>query len=165
MTVLSIYQTLRTRWRGVRRFVRKFAIWAVAASVVYLAWWILDGANLHAIWSQPGHHGSFWLAVDTVVAVTVSWAPLVADYTQTHGTAWRTFRQVGAEELDFAWEADAAWGGCWVARVGGFRKALRGPAGVDRNASRSALVAEVNSSPSARAELARALSRGEGCVA
>jgi putative hydroxymethylpyrimidine transporter CytX len=66
----------------VRRFVRKFAIWAVAASIVYLAWWIIDGANLHAIWAQHGHHGSFWLAVDTVVAVTVSWAPLVADYTR-----------------------------------------------------------------------------------
>jgi nucleobase:cation symporter-1, NCS1 family len=67
----------------VRRFVRKFAIWAVAASVVYLAWWILDGANLGNLWSQPGgHHGSFWLAVDTVIAVTVSWAPLVADYTR-----------------------------------------------------------------------------------
>ncbi len=67
----------------VRRFVRKFAIWAVAASVVYLAWWILDGADLGQLWSHPGnHHGSFWLAVDTVVAVTVSWAPLVADYTR-----------------------------------------------------------------------------------
>jgi NCS1 family nucleobase:cation symporter-1 len=67
----------------VRRFVRKFAIWAVAASVAYLAWWILDGADLGALWSSPGeHHGSFWLAVDTVVAVTVSWAPLVADYTR-----------------------------------------------------------------------------------
>jgi NCS1 family nucleobase:cation symporter-1 len=66
----------------VRRFVRKFAIWAVLASVIYLAWWILDGANLGEIWSQGGHKGSFWLAVDTVVAVTVSWAPLVADYTR-----------------------------------------------------------------------------------
>jgi nucleobase:cation symporter-1, NCS1 family len=67
----------------VRRFVRKFAIWAVAASVVYLAWWILDGASLGNLWSHQGeHHGSFWLAVDTVVAVTVSWAPLVADYTR-----------------------------------------------------------------------------------
>jgi putative hydroxymethylpyrimidine transporter CytX len=65
----------------VRRFVRKFAIWAVAASVVYLAWWILDGANLGNLWSQGGaHKGSFWLGVDTVIAVTVSWAPLVADY-------------------------------------------------------------------------------------
>jgi nucleobase:cation symporter-1, NCS1 family len=67
----------------VRRFVRKFAIWAVAASVAYLAWWILEGADLGALWSHPGeHHGSFWIAVDTVVAVTVSWAPLVADYTR-----------------------------------------------------------------------------------
>jgi putative hydroxymethylpyrimidine transporter CytX len=66
----------------VRRFVRKFAIWAVIASVLYLAWWIVDGADFHALWSEGGHHGSFWLAVDTVVAVTVSWAPLVADYTR-----------------------------------------------------------------------------------
>ena len=67
----------------VRRFVRKFAIWAVAASIVYLAWWIVDGANVSGLWSHSGtHHGSFWLAVDTVVAVTVSWAPLVADYTR-----------------------------------------------------------------------------------
>jgi putative hydroxymethylpyrimidine transporter CytX len=66
----------------VRRFVRKFAIWAVAASVVYLAWWIVDGAHVGQMWNEGGHHGSFWIAVDTIVAVTVSWAPLVADYTR-----------------------------------------------------------------------------------
>jgi putative hydroxymethylpyrimidine transporter CytX len=67
----------------VRRFVRKFAIWAVAASVAYLAWWIVDGAHLGSLWSHGGaHRGSFWLAVDTVIAVTVSWAPLVADYSR-----------------------------------------------------------------------------------
>jgi putative hydroxymethylpyrimidine transporter CytX len=66
----------------VRRFVRKFAIWAVAASVVYLAWWIVDGAQVGRMWNEGGHHGSFWIAVDTIVAVTVSWAPLVADYTR-----------------------------------------------------------------------------------
>jgi putative hydroxymethylpyrimidine transporter CytX len=67
----------------VRRFVRKFAIWAVIASVVYLGWWILDGADLGSLWSDGGEHGgSFWLAVDIVIAVTVSWAPLVADYTR-----------------------------------------------------------------------------------
>jgi nucleobase:cation symporter-1, NCS1 family len=66
----------------VRRFVKKFAIWAVLASVAYLGWWILDGANLGEMWSEGGHHGSFWIAVDTVVAVTVSWTPLVADYTR-----------------------------------------------------------------------------------
>jgi putative hydroxymethylpyrimidine transporter CytX len=66
----------------VRKFVRKFAIWAVLASVIYLAWWIVDGADVGRIWTESGHKGSFWLAVDTVVAVTVSWAPLVADYTR-----------------------------------------------------------------------------------
>src|SRR6184192_1244747 len=66
----------------VRRFVRKFAIWAVLASVVYLAWWIVDAAHLGRMWTEGGHTGSFWVAVDTVVAVTVSWAPLVADYTR-----------------------------------------------------------------------------------
>ena len=66
----------------VRRFVRKFAIWAVLASIAYLAWWIVDGANLGAMWSEGGHEGSFWIAVDTVIAVTVSWAPLAADYTR-----------------------------------------------------------------------------------
>jgi putative hydroxymethylpyrimidine transporter CytX len=66
----------------VRRYVRKLAVWAVAASLVYLTWWILDGAAGTDVWSSKGHHGSFWAAVDIVIAVTISWAPLVADYTR-----------------------------------------------------------------------------------
>jgi len=43
----------------------------------------VHGAHVGRLWAHGGtHHGSFWLAVDTVVAVTVSWAPLVADYTR-----------------------------------------------------------------------------------
>ena len=79
----------------VRRFVRKFAIWAVLASVIYLAWWIVDGAHVQRIWSEGGHKGSFWLAVDTVVAVTVSWAPLVADYTRFSRNRRSAFFGVG----------------------------------------------------------------------
>jgi NCS1 family nucleobase:cation symporter-1 len=66
----------------VRRYIRKVAIWAVAASIIYLTWWILDGSGGHHVWSGKGHHGSFWAAVDIVIAVTVSWAPLAADYTR-----------------------------------------------------------------------------------
>jgi NCS1 family nucleobase:cation symporter-1 len=66
----------------VRRYVRKVAIWAVVASILYLTWWILDGAQGRSVWSSAGHHGSFWVATDIVIAVTVSWAPLVADYTR-----------------------------------------------------------------------------------
>src|SRR5947199_1761142 len=66
----------------VRRFVRKFAIWAVGASIVYLAIWIVRHASLHHLWHAHGHGGSFWLGVDLVIALTVSWVPLVADYTR-----------------------------------------------------------------------------------
>jgi len=67
----------------------------VLASVIYLAWWIVDGAHVQRIWSEGGHKGSFWLAVDTVVAVTVSWAPLVADYTRFSRNRRSAFFGVG----------------------------------------------------------------------
>jgi NCS1 family nucleobase:cation symporter-1 len=67
----------------VRRWVRRFAIWVVLASLVYLTWWALDGADLHALWTKPGQGGlSFWQGVDLVVAMPASWLPLAADYTR-----------------------------------------------------------------------------------
>jgi len=67
----------------VRRFVRKFAIWAVAASIAYLLWWIPAHGNLHHLWANgSGHAGSFFVAVDLIIALSVSWIPLVADYTR-----------------------------------------------------------------------------------
>ncbi len=79
----------------VRRYVRKVAVWAVAASLVYLAWWVLDGARGRSLWSEEGHQGSFWVAVDIVIAVTVSWAPLVADYTRFTRSRKSAFFGVG----------------------------------------------------------------------
>jgi hypothetical protein len=67
----------------VRRFVRKFAIWAVAASIAYLAWWIPAHSDLHGLWSTSGNHdGSFFAGMDLIIALSVSWIPLVADYTR-----------------------------------------------------------------------------------
>ena len=67
----------------VRRILRKYAIWVVLASLVYLTWWALRGADVGALWSAPGEGGfSTWVGIDLVVALTVSWIPLVADYTR-----------------------------------------------------------------------------------
>jgi nucleobase:cation symporter-1, NCS1 family len=67
----------------VRRFVRRVAVWAVPLAVVYLTWWALDGTDLGALWDAPGTGGlSVWQGADIVVAITVSWIPLAADYTR-----------------------------------------------------------------------------------
>ncbi len=67
----------------VRRVIRKFAVWLVLASLIYLTWWTLRNADLGALWDQPGD-GSlpFVIGVDIVIAITVSWIPLAPDYTR-----------------------------------------------------------------------------------
>jgi nucleobase:cation symporter-1, NCS1 family len=67
----------------VRKWVRRFALWVVLGSLGYLTWWTLDGAQLGALWSQPGKGGlTFWQGVDLMVAMPASWLPLAADYTR-----------------------------------------------------------------------------------
>jgi NCS1 family nucleobase:cation symporter-1 len=67
----------------VRRYVRKFAVWAVVASIAYLTWWALDKANLPELWATGGTGGlSLGQGVDLVIASVVSWTPLAADYTR-----------------------------------------------------------------------------------
>ncbi len=67
----------------VRRYLRKFAVWAVLASIVYLTWWALDKADLHQMWRAEGTGGlSLGQGIDLVIASIVSWTPLAADYTR-----------------------------------------------------------------------------------
>ena len=67
----------------VRKLVRRFAVWAVLASLVYLTYWGLDGAALGGLWDRSGEGGfSVLEGVDLVVSITVSWIPLAADYTR-----------------------------------------------------------------------------------
>ena len=80
----------------VRRFVRRITVWAVPLAVAYLTWWALDGADLGALWRQDGQGGlSVWQGADIVVGVTVSWIPLVADYTRYCRSPRAAFRGVG----------------------------------------------------------------------
>ncbi len=65
----------------VRKYVRKFAVWIVIASLVYLGWWSLHGEHPVALWHRGGAHG-FWPGFDLVLASIISWTPLVADYTR-----------------------------------------------------------------------------------
>jgi putative hydroxymethylpyrimidine transporter CytX len=79
----------------VRRYVKKFAAWAVLASIVYLTWWVLDRSDLHAFWSTGGKGGlTFAGGVDLVIASVISWTPLAADYTRfartRRGAFWGT---------------------------------------------------------------------------
>src|SRR5436853_616997 len=67
----------------VRRYVRKFAVWAVAASMIYLTWWVLDKSNLHQSWHARGQGGlGLGAGIDIVIGSIVSWTPLAADYTR-----------------------------------------------------------------------------------
>jgi nucleobase:cation symporter-1, NCS1 family len=67
----------------VRRFIRRFAVWAVPLALLYLTWWALDGADLGALWDEEGEGGlSVWQGADVVVGITVSWVPYAADYTR-----------------------------------------------------------------------------------
>ncbi len=72
----------------VRRVVSRFGLPLVVASLLWLTWEFgarLADAGLAAFWSRPGD-GSMGLfsALDLVIAMPVSWLPLVADYAR-HG--------------------------------------------------------------------------------
>lgn len=84
----------------VRRILRKYAIWVVLASLVYLTWWALDAVSLGEVWDRPGEGGlSTWQGVDLVVGITVSWVPLAADYTRFSRGRRAAFLGAGAGYL------------------------------------------------------------------
>ncbi|MGD0273399.1 MAG: cytosine permease [Gaiellaceae bacterium] len=80
----------------VRRWVRRFAIWVVLASLAYLSWWALHDVGLHTLWNRPGKGGlGFWGGVDLMIAMPASWLPLAADYTRFAGSRGRAFWGTG----------------------------------------------------------------------
>ena len=79
----------------VRRFVSRFGLPLVVLSLIWLTWQFatrLQAKGLDAFWARPGDGtmGMFG-ALDLVIAMPVSWLPLVADYAR-HGRRSATGR-------------------------------------------------------------------------
>ncbi|MFM7719094.1 MAG: purine-cytosine permease family protein [Actinomycetota bacterium] len=89
----------------VRRWLERFGVPVLVLATAFIKRRVVAGGGIAAAWSAPGTGGlPFWLAVDLVIVMPVSWLPLVADYTRfarpdaraaagtfagsTIGTAW-----------------------------------------------------------------------------
>jgi putative hydroxymethylpyrimidine transporter CytX len=66
----------------VRRWISRYAVWLVIASSIYLTVYVLQSVPFSTFSKAPGEGASFWQGVDLVVAMPISWIPLVADYTR-----------------------------------------------------------------------------------
>lgn len=84
----------------VRKFVGRFGLPLVVLSLLWLTWQFLGRAQVQGwaeLWNRPGNGGmGIFSALDLVIAMPVSWLPLVADFSR-HGNNGR-----------------AALGGTWV---------------------------------------------------
>lgn len=65
----------------VRRWLERFGIYVLLGAAVWITVEVLRAGGLGSIWRAPGRGGlPFWLAVDLVIVMPVSWLPLAADY-------------------------------------------------------------------------------------
>lgn len=68
----------------VRQWLQKFGVWVVIAASVWLTWHLFDAYDIGEIWRHDGAGGfpNFFQGIDLVVALPVSWLPLVCDYSR-----------------------------------------------------------------------------------
>jgi nucleobase:cation symporter-1, NCS1 family len=64
---------------GSVRTLRKYAVWVVIAASVYLYWQVL---RQPLVGTEDGSWSGFWLSVDVVIAIVISFAPLAGDYSR-----------------------------------------------------------------------------------
>ncbi len=76
----------------VRRVIARVALPLVVLSLLWLSWQFLSLAHAQGfaqLWNRPGEGGMGVMpALDLVIAMPISWLPLVADYAR-HGTSGR----------------------------------------------------------------------------
>lgn len=68
----------------VRQWMQKFGVWVVLAASLWLTFRLFDAYDMRAIWNREGVGGfpSFFQGIDLVIALPVSWLPLVCDYSR-----------------------------------------------------------------------------------
>ena len=67
----------------VRRWLERFGIYVLVAATVWITVQVLRAGDVGAAWDASGEGGlPFWLAVDLVIVLPVSWLPLAADYSR-----------------------------------------------------------------------------------
>ncbi|KDR31741.1 putative hydroxymethylpyrimidine transporter CytX [Caballeronia zhejiangensis] len=77
----------------VRRFLRTWGIWLLLGGAGWLTWNLLAKHDLAALMARPGTgEMAFGAGIDLVVAMPLSWLPLIADYTRFGKSAGGAFR-------------------------------------------------------------------------
>ncbi len=84
----------------VRRFLRAWGLWLLLGGAGWLTWRLLADHDLAALMARPGTGGmSFGAGVDLVVAMPLSWLPLIGDYTRFGRSPGGMFRGSGGGYL------------------------------------------------------------------
>lgn len=77
----------------VRRFLRAWGLWLLLAGAGWLTWRLLAEHDLAALLARAGTgEMSFGAGVDLVIAMPLSWLPLIADYTRFGRSPGAMFR-------------------------------------------------------------------------
>jgi len=96
-TVLTAAMALGGPVVVTKQYLEKFAVWVVLATTVWVTGALLLSSDVAGLFAKPGTgEMPFWLAVDLVVALPISWFPLVADYTRFSRTRGAAFWGAGA---------------------------------------------------------------------
>jgi len=79
----------------VRQWLEKFAVWVLYGSTAWIAYFALTSGEVPRLFSQGEGGLPLLLAMDIVIAMPVSWIPLVADYSRfarsPKGGFWGTY--------------------------------------------------------------------------
>jgi nucleobase:cation symporter-1, NCS1 family len=84
VTVICLLLSLGGPIVVVRRWMERFGAWVLAAVALWITVRVLTSTDLGVLWSRDGSGGfpTFWSGVDLVIAMPISWVPLVADYSR-----------------------------------------------------------------------------------